>query len=82
MNMEYDAKTDCWISVVSDPSVLPYSVHGAVCEDPDGTNVMIINGCLSDEAKQRTYEHESEHIKNGHLRSEQPAHEIESEMKQ
>ena len=80
--MEYDAKNDCWISVVNDPSVLPYSVHGAVCEDQDGTNIMLINECLSDEAKQRTYEHESAHIQNAHLRSERPAHEIESEMKE
>ena len=81
MNMEYDAKTDCWISVIDDPTVLPYAVHGAVCEEPDGTNVMLINDCLSEEAKLRAYEHESDHIRNGHLRSERPAHEIESEMK-
>lgn len=78
--MEYDAKTDCWISVVDDPSVLPYAVHGAVGEDCDGTPIMLINNCLSEEAKLRAYEHEAEHIRNGHLRSEQPAHEIESEM--
>lgn len=78
--MEYDAKTDCWISVVDDPSVLPYAVHGAVGEDCDGTNIMLINNCLSEEAKLRAYEHEAGHIRNGHLRSEQPAHEIESEM--
>ena len=80
--MEYDAKTDCWISIVDDPSVLPYAVRGAVGEDCDGTPIMLINSCLSDEAKQRTYEHEAEHIRSGHLRSERPAHEIESEMKQ
>ena len=80
--MEYDAKTDCWISVVSDPTLLPYSVHGAVCEESDGTNVVLINGCLSEEAKLRAYEHETDHIQNGHLHSDRPAHEIESEMKQ
>ena len=80
--MEYDVKNDCWVSVVNDPKLLPYAVHGAVCEDPDGTNVMLINDCLSEEAKLRAYEHESEHIRNGDLHSDKPAHEIESEMKQ
>ena len=79
--MEYDAKNDCWVAVIDDPTVLPYAVHGAVCEEPDGTNVMLINDCLSEEAKLRAYEHESDHIRSGHLRSERPAHEIESEMK-
>lgn len=79
--MEYDAKNDCWISVVDDPKVLPYSVRGAVAEDPDGNNIVLINDCLSEEAKLRAYEHEQEHIKNGDLHSDRPAHEIEAEMK-
>ena len=79
--MEYDAKNDCWISVVDNPKLLPYAVHGAVAEDSEGNNIVLINDCLSEEAKLRAYEHESEHIKNGDLHSEKPAHEIEAEMR-
>lgn len=78
--MEYDAKNDCWISVIDDPTILPYAVHGAVCEEPDGTNIVLINACLSDEAKQTAYDHECEHIRNGDIHSERKAHEIEAEM--
>lgn len=77
--MEYDAKNDCWVAVTDR---LPGAVKGAVCEDPDGTSLVLVNACLSDEAKQVTYDHECEHIRNGDIHSERKAHEIEAEMKQ
>ena len=44
----------------------------------EGTPLRI--GGYLDKHAQRTYEHEAEHIRSGHFRSERPAHEIESEM--
>lgn len=75
--MEYDAKNDCWVTVTP---VLPGSVKGATGEESDGTSIVLINECLSDEAKKATYDHECEHIRNGDIRSERTAHEIEAEM--
>lgn len=75
--MEYDAKNDCWVSVTS---ALPGAVKGATGEEPDGTNIVLINDCLCDEAKKKAYDHECKHIRNGDIRSERTAHEIESEM--
>ena len=77
--MEYDAKNDCWVTVTD---ALPGAVKGAVCEEPDGTSLVLVNACLSDEAKQSAYDHECEHIRNGDIHSERKAHAIESEMKQ
>lgn len=77
--MEYDAKNDCWVAVTDR---LPGAVKGAVCEEPDGTSLVLVNACLSDEAKQSAYDHECEHIRNGDIHSERKAHEIEAEMKQ
>lgn len=78
--MEYDAKNDAWVAVVDDPKLLPYAVKGATGEESDGTNIVLINACLSDDAKKETYEHECKHIRNGDIHSERDAHEIESEM--
>lgn len=77
--MEYDAKNDCWVAVTDR---LPGAVKGAVCEEQDGTILVLVNACLSDEAKQAAYDHECEHIRNGDIHSERKAHEIEAEMKQ
>jgi hypothetical protein len=77
--MEYDAKNDCWVAVTDR---LPGAVKGAVCEDADGTIIMLINEKLSDNAKLQAYEHESEHIERSDLHSDKPAHQIEAEMKQ
>ena len=75
--MQYDAKHDCWVTVTP---VLPAAVKGATGEEPDGTNIVLINECLCDEAKKKAYEHEQAHIKNGDLHSEEPVHEIEERM--
>lgn len=75
--MEYDAKNDCWVSVTS---ALPSAIKGAAGEEPDGTNIVLINDCLSDEEKKKAYDHECKHIRNGDIHSERAAHEIESEM--
>lgn len=75
--MEYDAKNDCWVAVTP---VLPGSVKGATGEESDGTSIVLINECLSDEAKEEAYRHETEHIRNGDIHSERKAHEIEAEM--
>lgn len=75
--MEYDAKNDCWVTVTP---VLPGAIKGATGEEADGTNIVLINACLSDEAKEEAYQHETEHIRNGDIHSERKAHEIEAEM--
>lgn len=75
--MEYDAKNDCWVTVTP---ILPGAIKGATAEDSEGTSIVLINACLSDDAKRETYEHECKHIRNGDIRSERKAHEIEAEM--
>ena len=59
----------------------PLTVRGFTIEDADGDYNVYINSLLSDEAAQKTREHELRHIKNGDFQKDISAHEIESQYK-
>jgi len=55
----------------------PLSCRGFVKEDADGDYTVFQNEALSDEAKRRNWEHETEHIRRGDLSSDLAAHALE-----
>lgn len=75
--MEYDAKNDVFVSVCFE---LPGQVKALITVDNDGNNFILVNECLSEEARKEAIEHEYKHLKRNDLYSDKPAHVIEQEM--
>ena len=46
---------------------MPGGIYGFTVEDSCGDYTIFVNGNLSDEAKERTIQHEMSHIQNGDL---------------
>jgi hypothetical protein len=49
---------------------MPVTVKGFCYHDDDGTPVVVLNARLSVERRQKAYDHEMEHIKNGDMYNE------------
>lgn len=58
---------------------LPYTVHGLVTPNDDGTYNIYLNEHLPEEARRRYLSHELAHISRGHLYDDRPVEELENE---
>lgn len=58
---------------------LPYTVHGLVTPNDDGTYNIYLNENLPEEARRRYLSHELAHISGDHLYDDRPVEELERE---
>ena len=58
---------------------LPYTVHGLVTPNDDGTYNIYLNENLPEEARRRYLSHELTHISGDHLYDDRPVEELERE---
>lgn len=58
---------------------LPYTVHGLVTPNDDGTYNIYLNENLPEEARRRYLPHELAHISGDHLYDDRPVEELERE---
>lgn len=58
---------------------LPYTVHGLVTPNDDGTYNIYLNENLPEEARRRYLSHELAHIYGDHLYDDRPVEELERE---
>lgn len=58
---------------------LPYTVHGLVTPNDDGTYNIYLNENLPEEARRRYLSHELAHISGDHLYDDRPVDELEME---
>lgn len=58
---------------------LPYTVHGLVTPNDDGTYNIYLNENLPEETRRRYLSHELAHIAGDHLYDERPVEELEKE---
>ena len=56
---------------------LPYTVHGLVTPNDDGTYNIYLNENLPEEARRRYLSHELAHISGDHLYDDRPVEELE-----